>query len=491
MISWMQKHNKYLVWTIWVATIAFIGAGFVGWGSYSFGSKAGNVAKIGNVEISQAKLNLVYTTIYNQYNEAMKGALDDKKAKEMGLVQQAFSRLATQAKILNFAQEVGMVVSDKEVVNRLQTIPSFTKDGHFNKEIYNAYLTSQRLKAKTFEATLREELLIRKTIALLNTQALPFEIEAISAAMNVSDKLAYKVLTTNDLNLSIDNKKVKSFWEMQKDRFMTAQMYTLSIVWTESKNINVTEDELKAYYDTNSFNYTNPEGKQLNFEEAKEQVTNDLKLKKTKKTAQKAYIAFKKGKLTENEKITLPIGDLKLTSEVWNTLKEKNVGDILKPKVISNMYATIKIENILLPEVMSYNEAKEAVTKLYTIQAEKEALLSLAETTVKSIDRTNATVSHFVKLEQNVNLEPLNNQESLQFLQKLFTSTKEKGIISVADKVIVYNVLEQRLAPMDANQTEAVKQTVNKLKQNTFESNLIKMLDKKYPTESYVGGLTN
>ena len=24
MISWMQKHNKYLVWTIWIATIAFI-----------------------------------------------------------------------------------------------------------------------------------------------------------------------------------------------------------------------------------------------------------------------------------------------------------------------------------------------------------------------------------------------------------------------------------------------------------------------------------
>ena len=51
MISWMQKNNKYLVWTIWVATFAFIGAGFVGWGSYSFGSKAGNIAKVGEVEI--------------------------------------------------------------------------------------------------------------------------------------------------------------------------------------------------------------------------------------------------------------------------------------------------------------------------------------------------------------------------------------------------------------------------------------------------------
>ena len=49
MISWMQKHNKYLIITIWVATIAFIGAGFVGWGSYQYGSKAGAIGKVGDV----------------------------------------------------------------------------------------------------------------------------------------------------------------------------------------------------------------------------------------------------------------------------------------------------------------------------------------------------------------------------------------------------------------------------------------------------------
>ncbi len=143
MISWMQKHNKYLVWTIWVATIAFIGAGFVGWGSYSFGSKAGNVAKVGDIEIKQTKLNMVYSNIYNQYNQAMQGTLDDKKAQEMGLIKQAFARLATQAKILNFAKDLGIIVSDTEVAQKLQTLRAFQKDGVFVKEIYDGYLKSQ------------------------------------------------------------------------------------------------------------------------------------------------------------------------------------------------------------------------------------------------------------------------------------------------------------------------------------------------------------
>jgi len=491
MISWMQKHNKYLVWTIWVATIAFIGAGFVGWGSYSFGTKAGNVAKVGEIEIPQTKLNMVYSSIYRQYNEAMQGRLDDKKAQEMGLIRQAFAQLETQARILNFAKESGIIVSDAEVAKRLQEIRSFQKDGVFNKEIYEGYLKSQRLKAKSFEATLREEIVIGKTLSLLTVEGLPFEEETISAGMNVSDKLAYKVLTNGDLDFEIDETKVKEYWAMQKENFMTTQTYDLSIVWTESKDTAVTDEEIKTHYDTNSFNYTDAEGKQLPFEEAKVLASKDLKVKKTKKAAQKAYIAFKKGKVDNSEKIILPQNDPTLSADIWNTLKEKSAGDILKPKVVSDRYATVKIENIVLPKIKTYEEAKDEVILLYSEQAKKEALLALAESTLDNFDQSTAIISDYVKLEENVNLKPLNNQESLQFLQKLFTSTKEKGIISVLDKVIVYNILEQKLPPTDSNQTILVKQTVNKLKQNTFESNLIKMLTKKYPTEVYMGGLTN
>lgn len=491
MISWMQKHNKYLVWTIWVATIAFIGAGFVGWGSYSFGSKAGNVAKVGNIEIERTKLNMVYSNLYNQYNQAMQGTLDDKQAEEMGLVKQAFARLATQAKILNFAKDLGIIVSDAEVAQKLQTLRSFQKDGVFNKEIYEGYLKSQRLRANVFETTLREEILIDKTFSLLTVGTLPFEEEAVSSAMNVSDKLAYKVLTNDDLDFVLDESKIKAFWEMQKENFLTPQMYELSIVWTESKDTVVTEDAVKAHYAANSFNYTDETGKQLPFEEAKVLATNDLKIKKTKKAAQKDYIAFKKGSLDNSEKLILSVGDLKLTEEIWIALKEKSVGEILKPKVVGDTYATVKIENVVLPQVKTYEEAKGQVTALYANQAQKEALLGLAETTLKNFDQNDAIISDFVRLEENVNLNPLNTEESLQFLQKLFTSSKEKGIISIFDKVIVYEILEQKLLPMDENQTAFVKQTVNKLKQSTFESNLIKMLDKQYPTEVYMGGLKN
>ena len=491
MISWMQKHNKYLVWTIWVATIAFIGAGFVGWGSYDFGSKAGNIAKVGSIEIPQTKLNTVYSNLYNQANNRLQGQLDEKKAKEMGLIQEAFARINTEAKLLNFAKDTGIIVSDNEIANYLERIPSFQKEGVFNKEIYQGFLNARRMKAKVFEEQLREELTISKTFNLLNIEALPLEIESISAAMNVADKLEYKVLSASDVDFTLDESKVKTFWESQKENFMTAKAYELAVVWTMSNETNVTEDELKAFYETNSFNYTNAEGKQLSFDEAKTKVTSDLKIKKTKKAAQKDYIAFKKGKLENSEILTLGLNDSQLTKEIWDEIQEKNINDILKPKVSGDKYATIKIMSVKEPKAKTFEEAKEEASAMYTLQAKKEALLTLAESTLKNLKDNDPKVSDFVTLEKHDNLNPLNLQESLQFLQKLFTSSEEKGIISVLDKVIVYNIIDQKLLPMDENKTELVKSAVNQVKQNLFESNLIKMLDEKYPTEVYMEGLTN
>ncbi len=491
MISWMQKHNKYLVWTIWVATIAFIGAGFVGWGSYSFGSKASNVAKVGNIEISRNKLNMVYSEIYNQYNQALRGTLDEKKAKELGLIKQAFSKIATQAKVLNLAQEFGIIVSDKEILSNLENIKSFQKDGKFNREFYNRYLSSQRLKAKTFEENLREQLIIQKTLSLLSTKALPFEKKVIGSALNVSDKIAYRVLTLNDVNITINDKKLKSFWDMRKNDYMNKQKYKLSIIWTSTKDVNLTENEIKSYYDANSFNYIDKNGKSLLYSDAKAKVIKDLKLKKKKRSAQKAYIAFKKGKLSKDEEIIVSIDDLKFTKKVWDSIKEKSIGDIIKPKIVGDRYATIKIDNIIMPKVKTFNEAKNEVTKQYLIQAKKEALLKLANKEEKEFNKSKATISDFIKISQNIKLNQLSSKESLQFLEKLFTSTKEKGIISISDKIIIYDILAQKIAPIDANQTEIIDMTTNRLKETIFESNLIKMLDKKYPTKVYIGGLTN
>lgn len=492
MISWMQKNNRYLVWTIWIATIAFIGAGFVGWGSFNFGSKATNVATVGDIEIKQSKLNRSYSNLYNQYNEMLGGTLDEARAKEMGLVQQAFSNLAIQAKILNFAQDMGIIVSDEELVMKRREFKAFQKDGKFNRELYNAYLQNSRQKAKDFEAALREDIIINKTLKLFQTSILPLEHKVILSAMGISDKLLFKVLGKEDVNITIDSEKLKLFWEEKKAQYMTEKRYNLSLLWTPNNQDIVSQKALKEHYNANSFRYTNSEGKQLSFEDATEQVIKDIKLKKSKKTAQKAYIALKKGKTDGLETLDLNLHDSRLTQAIWTEIENKSIGDILKPKIASGQYVTIKINTMTPPTIMSFEEAKERVTSNYLTQEERQALQTLATTTLENLKANHAEVSDFISPQNNFELNGLTTAENKQFSEKLFTSNEEKGIIRVLDKVVVYEILEQKNVPiMDENQTKNLKNSLTQMKERTFESNFLKILDEKYPTEVYMEGLIN
>jgi len=68
MITWMQRHKKWLVITIWISTIAFVGAGFVGWGSYEYGKQGGAVAVVGDREVSVEEYQQEYSNLYDQYS---------------------------------------------------------------------------------------------------------------------------------------------------------------------------------------------------------------------------------------------------------------------------------------------------------------------------------------------------------------------------------------------------------------------------------------
>jgi len=486
----MQKHNKYLVITIWIATIAFIGAGFVGWGSYQYGAKAGSIAKVGDIEITKAKFDMAYGDMYQRYNQMMQGKLDEKKAREMGLAQQAFSSLAAQALLLNLANEFGIVVSEKELAEKLARISAFQTDGKFDKTVYEGYRKSRRLKAKTFEQVIHDEAVIQKLFSLLESKSLPFEQEVIAAAINISDKVAYKVLTPEDLNLTIDDTKLKSYWEAHKSDYLTPKKYQLDILWTESKDVNTSQKELEAFYMQNSFNYIGEDGKQLQFDDAKENVLADLKMKKSKKHAQKQYIAYKKGKIKKSESVTLKMDDALLTTEAWKEIETRDVDTILKPKAVGNRYATIKISAIIDPREMTFEEARSLVAADYKKNALTEGLAKLADKTLKNFDESNATVSDFVTLDSHDALNPLNIQESLQFLQKLFTSQKEKGIISLESKIIIYRIIEQKLtSEVGSQKREIIKKSSDQIKAQDFQTNLLKSVGQKYTIEKFVEGI--
>jgi len=419
MISWMQKNNKFLIVTIWIATISFIFTGATY--GFKYGIKSSSIGEVGDIKLSREKFQMEYRNLYNRYSQMFQGRFDEEKAKAMHLREQVLNSMATEALLLNLAKDFGVIVSDKEVAQYLASIPSFQKNGVFNKSIYETFLRNSGLSARTFESSLKDSLTIQKLFSLMNLKGTKEEYKVFQMPFEIADKIKYVILSLDDMNVSIDDKKLKEFWEVRKEEFKTPKEYSFDVVWNDTADINVSENELKEFFQQNSFKYTAPDGKLLSFEEAKDRVEKDLKIKKAKKDANRKYIAFKKGKIQKDETVTYGLGDSKFSKEIWSEVNSKNIGDFIKPKVVGDKYVIIKIVNIKEPRVKTFKEAKVLVLPLYKTNIAKELLVKKAEEILKNIDNENAKISDFITLRNTKKQKiGLNEQESAEFLNKLF-----------------------------------------------------------------------
>jgi len=307
--------------------------------------------------------------------------------------------------------------------------------------------------------------------------------------LSIADKVAYKVIAPSDMQVTLNDQEVKSYWEQFKERYMTPRAYKLEIVWTDTSTTEVNEKELHDFFDKNSYNYVGADGKQFTYEQAKTIVEQDFKVKKAKKQALKEYVAFKKGELKATETKEIAQNSADLSSSIWTEINKAKTGDILKPKVVGKKYATVKILEVIEPKEKGFEEAKEEVSKALTVEKKNEMLESKSKETLKNIEGENLTTTDWMTMGKFDNMSPLSQQETLQFLQKLFTSSAKNGMITVSDSVVVYKIVEQKMDKVDNNLSQRVEGDVNQIKRSVFESNLFKTLNKQYPTQKYVKGI--
>ena len=488
MITWMQRHKKWLIITIWISTIAFIGAGFVGWGQYSYGDKAGAVAKVGDVEISQGELQKAYSRLYNQYNQVFKGNFDEEKAKQFGLQKQALQRLLQQALILNLANDYDLTVSDKEVIEVLRSQKAFYKNGLFDPELYKQVLSQNRLTPTEYEAELKKELLIEKTLKLLPVETSENEKNVIASIFKIADKINYKRLALSDIKVDISDAKLREFWQTRKNDFMSDVVYAVIYIKQAPVTKEYNAKKIAAYYQDNRTHFKDKEGKILPLSAAKEKVIEELNKKATKDQALRKYIAFKKNKLDASvtpKDANISVSNNPFNADVLSKVSKRSLAaPYMKPIAVGESYYIFKLKKIIPAQPKSFEAAKEALIPLYMQEMQKQMLAKLA---VKSVKNFTGKTTDFITVNAADKLKDLSQVEATEFLQKLFVSDKKQGLITLNDgNVVLYNILEQKMLP---NTNVKLNGEMAKLKSAIFNEGLIKKLQNMYKTEIYIKGL--
>jgi len=504
MLTWMQHHKKYLVVTIWISVIAFVGAGFVGWGAYDFNlNRSSSVAVVGEEKITFSEFNTRYNQIFNYYNQISNGNLNEENAKDLGLDTIALNSLIEDKLLLNFAKNLKLSASEDEILKELASISAFHNEkGEFNKEIYYEILKQNKLTPKGFEQNLADDIVIKKLSEIFNIKSNEKELQMLASSYFMQDSLSVNVLTYDKKDLKIDEEKLKKIWQENQSHYKTKKSYELSSFFIKANTDTINDSELEKFYNEgeNKFKYKDFNGKILDFKEAKDSLLKDYALAKTKTLANEKFLELKNNKSDFQDKITIDESFVYYPLDLLN--KTKN-GNILRPiewnkcddkNNCETGYLIIRLDKNNPARIKSYEEAREDVLPLYFSEKSRENLEKEAREKLKNFTGINlGFLSRDGILDpQKINEKTLNEAEFSNFLMSVFNSEQNSSYVLLNDyKAILYKINKQKLQA----DSEKIKQYntmltqgLQDLKADTLKTELIGELKKQYPIKIYYKG---
>ena len=447
MITWMQRHKKWLIITIWISTIAFIGAGFVGWGSYDYGKSNNTVAIVGDKEIPLVDLQNEYSRLYSQYQQILGGQFNKELAKQFKLEDVAFKQIVEKYLLIQFASDLGLAVTQEDIVKELLKIKAFYKNGKFDKQTYLLVLKQNRQTAAKFEESLKKDILVAKLEKILKLNLTNGEIVNLKTILFSKDKVSVKVIDTKDINVIATQDKLKKYYNKHKESYKSAIGYKIAY----SKIANI-----------------------------------DGKTKKEmKKIALKEYLNLKKDKSNFISTVTLYNSNELFTQENFTKIIKSTKGSVLKPIYNGKFYIVTKLIKKIEPQVLSFDKVKNKVKNDFLLEEKQLLLVKKAQKIVKNFSGNSLG---YISRDAKLLIDGLSASETTEVLGAIFQSMKKVSMVKLKGKIVIFKIEDSILADnITKLDTNIVKSIVQKIKTNEAMDQLIKQLQLKYEIKSFMG----
>jgi peptidyl-prolyl cis-trans isomerase D len=259
-----DKFGKTLGWLV-IVPLAFT---FAVWGVHGlvdFTTRSEKALRVNGQEVSVERLRQAYqeqmVQVHRAYPDEVPAEILDRV--KNGLVEQYVSTTLLDQRVADRK----FVVGDRDVVDSIQSDPTFQVDGKFNRDAYEAALRAQGLSPERYEVQQREQLKARQLEGglFLSSFATPKEVEAAAALRGESRELAYAIVPAAKYlqTVKVDDAAVKAYYDAHAAEFVTPETVKLAYVRLTvadaQKDVVVDDDRLKAYYEQVKSRYSTPE----------------------------------------------------------------------------------------------------------------------------------------------------------------------------------------------------------------------------------------
>ena len=175
------------------------------------------------------------------------------------LRQAAWQRLAA----LRAAEQMGIAASDDEVAAAIQQHEGFSYQGQFNKMAYKAFvqnfLSRFGFTERQFEEHVREEIVLQKTRSVIDRGTLitPYELQRAFRTVTDRFQVEYTLLDRTQVESEVKDspEAARALYDEDPKAFTLPEQVRVDYVRVAATpfipRVQVTEDEVQAYYDEN------------------------------------------------------------------------------------------------------------------------------------------------------------------------------------------------------------------------------------------------
>lgn len=253
--SWIVKIILSLI------IIVFI---FFGWGTY----KSGQMSKIASVNgevITPGEYRTAYNMMLESIKERFGGNLSPELIEMFQIERQALNSLIEEKIILQNAREYNLMVSDKELADYIYKLPYFQTEGNFDGKKYRQILQANRMSVEEFEMSVRKDLLVKRLTSLITgaVKVTEKELETFYNYVNKKADIKYAAFEpSNYKKINVSEDEIKKYYDENKENFKSEEKVKVSFLRFKAddykNNISVSEREIESYYNENIRNYSSP-----------------------------------------------------------------------------------------------------------------------------------------------------------------------------------------------------------------------------------------
>jgi len=402
----MRNQKKVLSFFLWLVIVAFIGTIFLVWGMGGKTSSANYAIKVNDYKISYREYQNAYESMSNTLRQLF-GDQVNEMPEYKNLSKAVVDDLVNKYLLIEEASKSGVFVSDTEVLHAIATTKSFQVNGRFDQQRYIQVLSLNGINPETYEASIREGMLVNKMESLIrnSVNVTDQEIEKEYIYRNSSAVIRYLSLDPEKFKnqVKFTEKEIKAFYEENKENYRVPEKIKVKYVIFDEKEYNtevkVTDQEAENYFLQNKANFHQDEQVEarhilVRVKDFNDKKENDAALKKIND----ALKEIEKGKSFEevakkySEDTTAANGGYLGFFKRGEMVKEfEDAAFGLKPGEISKVvkspfgYHIIKVEKKLEEKDLSFEEAKPQIIKKIKSEKEKSSFKSYVFDTYRDI----------------------------------------------------------------------------------------------------------